>query len=75
MSKEITIHSQITGAVAQVNVQIGSQVAVDDVLILIEAMKMEIPVASSVLGKVSKINVKEGDAVSEGEILIVLEVD
>lgn len=75
MSKEIAIHSEITGAVALVNVQIGSQVAVDDVLILIEAMKMEIPVASSVLGKVSKISVNEGDTVSEGEILIVLEVD
>ncbi|MFZ4745052.1 MAG: biotin/lipoyl-containing protein [Limnohabitans sp.] len=75
MSREIAIHSEITGAVAQVSVQVGSQVAVDDVLVMIEAMKMEIPVASPVLGKVSKINVKEGDTVSEGEILIVLEVD
>ena len=43
MSREIAIHSEITGAVAQVSVQVGSQVAVDDVLVMIEAMKMEIP--------------------------------
>jgi acetyl-CoA carboxylase biotin carboxyl carrier protein len=75
MSREIAIHSEITGAVAHVSIQIGSQVAVDDALLIIESMKMEIPVNSPALGKVSKMYVKAGDTVTEGEVLIVLEVD
>ena len=45
----------------------------EDVLLILESMKMEIPVEAPCSGKVSEIRVAEGDAVDEGTVLVVIE--
>lgn len=60
------------GTVFKIRVAVGQQVAVDEELIVLEAMKMESPIYAHAAGTVSAILVKEGDAVSEGQVLIQL---
>lgn len=60
------------GTVFKIRVAVGQQVAADEELVVLEAMKMESPVYASTAGTVSAILVKEGDAVSEGQVLVQL---
>ena len=60
------------GLVFKISVTIGQQVAQDQELMVLEAMKMESPVYAPCAGTVTSILVKEGDAVSEGQLLIQL---
>lgn len=67
------IESPIAGKVLAINVNVGDQIAEDDEVMVIEAMKMENPVFSEFDGVVKEIKVKAGDRVEEGAVLIVLE--
>ena len=69
----IEVEAQITGNVWKIETQVGAEVEEDDVLLIIESMKMEIPVESPEDGKVLEIKVAEGQAVEEGDVLVVLE--
>ncbi len=62
----------ITGLIWKIRVQQGDEVAVDQVVVVIESMKLEIPVESEHAGVVTRIAVAEGDAVGEGDVLIEL---
>jgi oxaloacetate decarboxylase alpha subunit len=66
------IESPMAGTILKVLVDIGSQVAAGDVVVVMEAMKMETEVRSKVAGTVSTIHVKEGNAISGGDVLISL---
>lgn len=68
------VTTEIPGSVWKVETREGANVAENDVLIILESMKMEIPVLAPEDGVVKEIKVKEGDAVSDGQILVVLEV-
>ncbi|TAJ16495.1 MAG: acetyl-CoA carboxylase biotin carboxyl carrier protein subunit [Dehalococcoidia bacterium] len=61
------------GRVAEVNVAVGDQVAVDDELVTIESMKMLMPVMAPVAGRVSEICVAVDQAVNEGETILRLD--
>ncbi|MBT2304820.1 biotin/lipoyl-binding carrier protein [Variovorax paradoxus] len=65
--------SEITGKVWKIQMPEGSQVAVDDSIMIVESMKMEIPVASPAAGRLTDIRVKEGDAVEDGQVVAVIE--
>jgi acetyl-CoA carboxylase biotin carboxyl carrier protein len=71
---ELTLTSDVTGSVWRVLVAEGSNVAEDEVLIVVESMKMEIPITTSDAGQVLAILVKEGDAISEGDPVVKLKV-
>jgi glutaconyl-CoA/methylmalonyl-CoA decarboxylase subunit gamma len=58
------------GVVMKVCVAVGQQVAKDQVLVVLEAMKMESPVSAPSAGTVASILVREADAVVEGQVLI-----
>ena len=58
------------GTVFKVRVAVGEQIAADQELLVLEAMKMETPIRSHAAGTVVAILVKEGDAVSEGQVLV-----
>ena len=58
------------GTVFKIRVAVGDQVAAEQELIVLEAMKMESPIYAHAAGTVAAILVKEGDAVSEGQVLI-----
>ena len=61
--------SPIAGTVAKVPVQVGQAIHVNDVLMVLEAMKMETVITAPIAGKVAKINVNVGDAVQQGQVL------
>ena len=67
------VESQITGNVWKVEKAVGDVVEEDDILMIIESMKMEIPVESPCDGRIAKICVAEGEAIEEGAVLAVVE--
>ncbi len=67
------IEAQIAGNVWKVERQIGDEVEEEDVIMIIESMKMEIPVEAPCDGRISEIRVAEGDSIEEGAILAVIE--
>lgn len=50
----------------------GDEVAPDEGIIVVEAMKMESELKSPIAGKVKNVMVKEGDAVESGTVLLVV---
>ena len=67
------VESQITGNVWKIEKAVGDVVEEDDIVMIIESMKMEIPVESPCDGRIVKISVAEGDAIEEGAILAIVE--
>ena len=66
-------HSPVAGVALRVNVQPGQQIQPNDLLMVLEAMKMETNVTAAVAGKVKKVNVQPGDAVKVNQIVVELE--
>ena len=69
----IEVEAQVTGNVWKIETAVGTRVEEEDVLLVIESMKMEIPVEAPVAGRVVEIRVREGQAIDEGDVLVVLE--
>lgn len=67
------VESEITGNVWKVEVKVGDRVEVEDVLIILESMKMEIPVESPCAGIVKELLVAEEQNVEEDQLLLVIE--
>jgi methylmalonyl-CoA carboxyltransferase small subunit len=65
--------SPIAGVVQKVIVEVGQTVAVDDLLAVLEAMKMETKITSHVAGTVKKIYVAAGDPVKSGQVIVEFE--
>lgn len=66
------IESEVNARVLRVEVAVGDEVGADDVVMMVESMKMEIPVQAGAAGRVSAIHVAEGDTVEEGQLLVEL---
>jgi methylmalonyl-CoA carboxyltransferase small subunit len=58
------------GVVVRVSAQVGQAIQVNDVLLVLEAMKMETAISSPIAGKVAKVNAAVGDAVQAGQVLV-----
>ena len=71
--KEGNLSSPISGRVVKVNVKNGENVKKDEVLMVIEAMKMEYLIRAPFDGKVKKVNFKENDQIEIGQITVDLE--
>ena len=67
------VEAQIAGNVWKIESRVGAQVEEEDVLLILESMKMEIPVEAPCAGRVAEIRVSEGDSIEEGAILAVIE--
>lgn len=67
------VEAQIAGNVWMIEAEVGTQVDPEDILLIIESMKMEIPVESPCAGRVAEIRVREGDSIEEGAVLAVIE--
>ncbi len=67
------IYSEVSGSIWKLEVQAGQTVAVGDVLMIVESMKMEIPVESPIAGTVRELFVTEGEAVEDGQWLLSLD--
>ena len=69
----IEVEAQITGNVWKIETEVGATVEEDDVLLIIESMKMEIPVVAPVAGTLSEMRVAEEDRISEGDVVAVID--
>ena len=65
--------SPISGVVVRVPVEIGQTVKANDVLMVLEAMKMETVITAQADGKISKINAGVGDSVQVKQVLVEFE--
>ena len=71
MPTDVTAH--ITGTVWKIQVAVGDSVEEEQVVAILESMKMEMPVESPAAGTVASVVVEKGQAVEEGEVLLTLE--
>ncbi len=67
------VEAQIAGNVWKIEKRVGDEVAEEEVLIIIESMKMEIPVEAPCAGRIAEIRVEEGQNIEEGAILAVID--
>lgn len=67
------VQAPITGNVWKIERSAGDEVAEEEVLIILESMKMEIPVEAPCGGRLVEIRVREGESVEEGAVLAVIE--
>jgi len=66
------VEAQIAGNVWKIETEVGAEVEEEDVLLILESMKMEIPVEAPRAGRVAEVRVSEGDSIEEGAVLVVL---
>jgi acetyl-CoA carboxylase biotin carboxyl carrier protein len=72
MSK-ININSEVAGTVWKIEAKAEQTVEQDDVILIVESMKMEIPVTAPSKGKIIEIKVAEGELISDQQLLVVME--
>lgn len=70
--EEKAVKAPMAGTILSVKVNVGDQINVGDVLVVLEAMKLENEVKSQVAGTVAAINVSKGSAVKNGDVIIVV---
>ncbi len=68
-----SVSSPMPGRVVKIPVEEGQEVENNQVLVIVEAMKMENPLKSSVDGTVRKIHYAEGDLVDAGKPIVEVE--
>lgn len=71
--KRTKVTSEIAGKVWKIEAAVGTALAEDDAIVILESMKMEIPVHAPHAGTVVELLVAEGDTVDEGQALAVIE--
>jgi methylmalonyl-CoA carboxyltransferase small subunit len=62
--------SPLAGIIVQVTVTPGQQLEVDDLLVVLEAMKMETKVTAPIAGTIKSVKVVPGEAVAANQILV-----
>jgi biotin carboxyl carrier protein len=68
----MNVVAEVAGKVWKIEAQPGAQLAAEDIILILESMKMEIPVVAPRAGRLAELRVREGDAVSEGDVLAVM---
>ncbi len=69
----VEVEAQIPGNLWKIEKAVGDTVEEEDVIMIIESMKMEIPVEAPCDGTIARICVSEGDSIEEGIVLAVIE--
>lgn len=72
MAKE-TVTAPMTGKIISVEVKVGDTVAEDDIICILESMKMENPIVAPVAGKIAEIAVTAGQTVETGKTIAVID--
>ena len=67
------VEAQITGNVWKIEKAVGDRLAKEEVILILESMKMEIPVEAPCAGRLAEIRVREGENVEEGAVLAVID--
>ena len=66
------LKAPLPGTITDVKVQVGQQVNVGDVVLILEAMKMQNNIEAEYAGTVTSVTVKPGDTVMEGAVLLTI---
>ena len=66
------VKAPLPGTVTEVKVQVGQQVNVGDIVLVLEAMKMQNNIEAEYAGTVTSITVKQGETVMEGSVLLTI---
>ena len=69
---EYKIKSHVAGQVWKTVAKVGDQLAADEVIAIIECMKMEIPVVAPAAGALLELFIAEEDVVAEDQDIAVL---
>jgi len=71
----LPIEAEVTGNVWKIEKNIGDRVEAEDVIMILEYMKMEIPVEAPCAGTLVELLVKEEDSVSEDQVIAIIASD
>ena len=66
------IKAPLPGTITDIKVNVGQQINVGDVVVVLEAMKMQNNIEAESAGQVTSIMVNKGDTVMEGTILLTI---
>jgi len=67
------VEAQIAGNVWKIEKAVGDSLVAEDVILVIESMKMEVPVEAPCAGTLREVCVAEGDSIEEGAVLAVID--
>ena len=67
------LKSHVAGQVWKLVTQVGDEILADQVILIVECMKMEIPIVSTTSGKLVELRVSEKDLLVENQTVAVLE--
>ena len=70
---KIEVTSEVTGNVWKIQARVGDVLSEEDVIMILESMKMEIPVEAPVAGKLVELLVAEEEGVDEDQVVAVIE--
>jgi biotin carboxyl carrier protein len=66
------VKAPLPGTITTINVKVGDTVAVGDVVVVLEAMKMQNNIESEYAGTVTSVTVNPGDSVMEGSVMMTI---
>ena len=69
----INVDAPMVGKILRVEKKVGDKVEEDEVVVVMEAMKMEIPVVAPASGVLKELKVTPGQAVEAEQVLAVIE--
>ena len=65
--------SPVSGVVIRINAQVGQELQANDLIMVLEAMKMETSVTAPFAGKIKAIKAVQGDGVKVNQVLVEFE--
>jgi pyruvate carboxylase subunit B len=71
-AKETPILAPLPGVIIRYEVEVGDEVKTDDVVVILEAMKMANAISTPIGGQVKAINFKVGDSVDRDAVLAII---
>ena len=69
----LEVTTEVTGYVWKIETSVGDHLAAEDVILILESMKMEIPIETPSAGKLIEILVQEEDSVDEDQVVAIIE--
>jgi biotin carboxyl carrier protein len=69
----VNVEAPMVGKILKIEKKVGDQVEEDEVVVVMEAMKMEIPIVAPTSGVLKEVKVAPGQAVEAEEVLDVIE--
>lgn len=69
----VKICTEVAGTVWKIVAARGAMLAAEDVILIMESMKMEIPVEAPRAGVLAELRVAEGDVLKEGDVVAIME--